>query len=197
MTEARDGDDPEPTGWAEFLAPGETILWQGVPDATPLWSDIFWPGVVLGGVVTAFALIWLGITGSLLIVVLGDGSFLLALGLSVFPLVGVALLAFGLFLIAGPVLWDVYLRRNTWYTLTDRTAFIATAPRGKRHLVRLPLRETHPLLEDGNPGTIWLTGTAGSATLKANGLNRREGFRRIEDAVQVFDLLTRARSALR
>lgn len=195
MDEARDSNNPEPTGWEGFLAPGESILWQGMPDDGAVWSDIFWPGAVMGGVISVFALLWVVVTGLLVIGMLGEGAVLLAVWLAVFLLVGLALLALGLFLIAGPVLWDAHLRRNTWYTLTDRTAFIATAPFGKRRLVRLPLGGTQPLLEPGNPGTVWLTGTAGRGGPGTGRAHPREGFRRIAEAEAVFGLVQQARTA--
>lgn len=98
-------------GWDGILAEGERILWQGrprfslVPDKGQVLLALF--GLAFAG----FAAIWMALAS------MGPGNFWM-FGLLHFT-IGVMLFVFALFF-AG------WRRRHTWYTLTDRRAFIAT-----------------------------------------------------------------------
>ncbi|MAM62115.1 aspartate carbamoyltransferase catalytic subunit [Maritimibacter sp. UBA3975] len=100
-----------PAGWEGILDDGEEILWQGRPDQDfhmglgKVFTVIF--GVVFAG----FALFWMVMASS-------AGGMFWMFGLIHFS-VGV-----------GMIFWSIYgstySRRNTWYTLTDRRAIVAT-----------------------------------------------------------------------
>ena len=176
-----------PPGWEEFLEPGERILWQGQPEASVIWGDIVAPET-LAGLVAA---------GAGLVVLLKAGqASLIAAG------IGVVFVCFGLSLGIGRLFRDAALRRGTHYTLTDRAAFIATAPGGKRKLARYAIGpETRAKLEDGPPGSVWFATeerqTRGQwRGSKSEGMyippqtiHRRVGFRRIAEARKVYGLI--------
>ena len=47
-----------PDGWEGILAPGETIIWQGQPDAGIVWRDLISGETLMGVPFTAFAVVW-------------------------------------------------------------------------------------------------------------------------------------------
>jgi hypothetical protein len=125
-----------------------------------------------------------------------------------FPLFGLVFVAVGLWTILGRLLWEAVQRRRTWYTLTDRAAYIATDLLGRK-LDRHELNAGQPLeLEDGEPGTVWFaerlvhhpggwTGTGDSRRYREPYTSRhRVGFQRIPDARGVWRLLRGATDAL-
>lgn len=98
-------------GWDGILDPGEKILWQGRPDGAFAfdWGAVF--PLIFGLFFAGFALFWM-VMASL------AGGFFWMFGLLHFG-VGIAIAL-------GPVFWPTWRRRHTWYTLTDKRAFIAT-----------------------------------------------------------------------
>lgn len=196
-----------PEGWEGILAPGERILWQGQPDATPDWSLLIDFRSLFGLLFTGFAVFWTAIAVSMLWSGGSNGPPLFFRVL--FPLFGVPFVLVGLGTLLGPLRADLADRRGAFYTLTDRAAFIATQRRGVRKLDRHPLdRDFRPVLEDGSPGTVWFsdapapatsgawTGT-GSARRYAGGTaaRPRAGFRRIPDAREVYAMILAAQRA--
>lgn len=180
-------DSTTPPGWEEFLASGERILWQGQPEASVIWGDLVAPESLAGLVAMA--------AGVAAIVKAGQGS-IIAAGL------GLVFVGFGLYLTVGRLLRDAALRRVTFYTLTDRAAFIATSPGGKRRLDRYEIGPaTKATLQDGTPGSVWFASeerqTRGQwRGSKSEGMyippqtiRRRVGFRRIAEARKVYDLI--------
>jgi hypothetical protein len=166
------------SGWDGILAPGEKILWQGQPEPGIVWADALTSMMPGGAIFTVFATFWIvvssGFTSG------GDVSF----PFSLFPLAGLPFLGVGLYMLGGHVVYDAYLRSVTWYTLTDRTAFIATAAFGWRRLESLAIRDMAVLrLEDGTPGSVIF---ARRAPRKGRISTRRGGFRRIADARGVY-----------
>ena len=112
-------------GWEGILDPGEEILWQGRPDGGfhLRGRDIF--TLLFGLFFAGFALVWM-------IAAAAAGGGFWAFGLIHFTV--------GLVVMGGPTLWSMILRRNTWYTLTDRRAIIATdAPLAGRRLKSYPI----------------------------------------------------------
>lgn len=202
MDKATEDGAPGRAGWEEFLGDDEQILWQGAPDAGVVWWDILSAKSITGVFSIVFAVAWLNVT-SAMVAPQGFGQTSLVAPMSpLFQLVGVGLVLMGLHQIVGRVIWDAYVRRHSWYTLTDRAAFIASAPLGRRRLKRLPLQDTRPVLDDDMPGTVWLgeditpavrTRTAGR---RAEELRKPLGFRRIAEARRVHRLVTDARDAI-
>ncbi|MGP1355962.1 hypothetical protein [Roseicyclus sp.] len=164
------------SGWDGILAPGEEILWQGRPDSAVVWSDALTDMLLGGAFFTLFACAWIGF--AVTIMVAGD----FRLPFMLFPLAGLPFLGVGLYMLGGHVVYDAYLRSVTWYTLTDRTAYVATAPFGWRRLHRHAIRDMAFLeLEEGAPGRVLF------AKRSARGRKiRRRGFRRIADARHVY-----------
>lgn len=190
-----------PAGWEGILAPGERILWQGRPLARPDWPALLRAQVLFGLVFAGFALFWIAQAWRM-----ADGSPAPGALRGLFPLFGLPFLVVGLNLALGPALRPWLAARGTWYTLTDRNAYIATRRPGRRSLTRHPLTARMlPALEDGSPGSVWFAsepGPGGGAWRGAGAAGRyggaagRIGFRSIPEARTVYRLLLEAISAL-
>ena len=147
-------------GWEDILSPGETILWYGRPDSRIAWGDILSMRSLHGAAFAGFAILWMvqasQVTGFMTQFRLGSGGDEPFGGVTgYFPYFGLIFLAVGLYNVVGHLLWDAMERRRTWYTLTDRAAYIATDLLGRK-LDRHELRPDQPLeLEDGEPGAVW------------------------------------------
>ncbi len=166
-------DTKPPPGWEGLLAPGEKILWQGRPDPgfyippSAIFTAIF------GAAFAAFALFWMSLA-------IMAGGFVWAFGLLHFTV--------GLWLCLWAVFDNTLRRRGSWYTLTDRQAFIATdLPLVGRKLKSYPITAETPL--DYRPGalsTIYFAketrfvGGSGHARI-------RVGFERIPDGPAVME----------
>ncbi len=196
-------------GWEDILSPGETILWQGRPDSRMAWSDVLSWRSLHGAVFAGFAVFWMvqasritGVTTQFRIRPDGAEPFG---GLSrYFPYFGLMFLTVGLYNMAGRLVWDALKRRRTWYTLTDRAAYIATDLLGRK-LDRHELCPDLPLeLEDGEPGAVWFaerlvhhpgrwSSMGGSRHYqKPSAARHRVGFERISEARTVWRLLCEA-----
>ncbi len=164
------------SGWEGLLDPGERILWQGRPGTAIriALGDIVL--IVFGTCFAGFSLFWMVMASQ-------AGSF--------FWLFGSLHFCVGMGIILWPVLGRPYLRRHTWYTLTDKRAFIATdVPlRGKR-LKSYPINADNSLtFEDRQPGSVifaseWRRGRNSS-------YETRIGFKDIDDARAVYGLMRR------
>lgn len=100
-----------PQGWEGILDRDEQILWQGRPDqdfhmaAGQIFAAIF--GLFFAG----FALFWMVMASR-------GGGPMWMFGLIHFSV--------GVYMVWWSIYGATYSRRNTWYTLTDKRAFIAT-----------------------------------------------------------------------
>ncbi|PWE26774.1 hypothetical protein C4N9_20260 [Pararhodobacter marinus] len=200
-----------PAGWEGILDEGEQILWQDRPDGRLRPGDFFGFKLVFAIFFTGFAVLWIA----------GARWMSPTDGFDLFPLFGVPFVLVGLYMMIGAPIWEAHVRRNTWYTLTDRAAFIATDLRGKRKLERHGFEDMNALsLAEGNPGTVWFRRQTSSYTTTTphrslpgpgvvpgmpggvGGRHRRtrttttyKGFERITDARRVYGLLLRAKAA--
>ncbi len=163
------------TGWEDILDEGEKILWQGRPDTRihvkP--SNIF---VVLFGLGFAgFALFWMVMAAAA-----GGG----------FWVFGLLHFAVGLALALAPIFWGPYKRRRTWYTLTNRRAFIATdLPLRGKQLKSYPITEETVLdYAPGPPATIHFE-TETHRTSKGRNVQVPIGFERIDNGDKVYRLM--------
>ena len=98
-------------GWDNILVPGERILWQGRPN----------PGIQIGlGQVlsAAFGALFAGFAAFWMLMASRAGGYFWTFGLIHFSV--------GVGLVIGSFTFAPWRRRHTWYTLTDRRAFIAT-----------------------------------------------------------------------
>ncbi|MCB1390709.1 MAG: hypothetical protein KDK12_16465 [Rhodobacteraceae bacterium] len=181
-----------PPGWEGILAEGEQILWQGRPVEGVQVADFFGIRLVMGVFFTGFAILWIAGAHAMS---RGTG------GIDLFPLFGLPFVLVGLFLMIGYPFWDAYARARTWYTLTDRAAFIATGYFGRRALARVPYAEMNILeLQDNQPGTVWFKkelkvhhfshrSSSGRRRQSTSTSIQRTGFRRIEAARAVYRLI--------
>lgn len=98
-------------GWEDILDEGEDILWQGRPDGAVTLRPKNILLLVFGLFVAGFALFWM---------------VMAAVSGSLFWMFGLIHFSVGVEIIAAAVYWSAFKRRRTWYTLTDRRAFIAS-----------------------------------------------------------------------
>lgn len=163
-----------PDAWQGLLDPGEKILWQGQPlpgisiSAATIVTSLF--GLAFAG----FALFWMLLASH-------AGGFFWAFGLIHFS-VGIALAA-------GPIFVGAWLRRHTWYTLTDTRAFVAMdlPIRGKR-LKSYPIGSDTVLdFLPGPPPSIHFTQEMRRTARGQSSVST--GFERIEDAPEVYRMM--------
>ncbi len=163
-----------PAGWEGILDEDETILWQGRPDTAVTWKWVHLFTGLFGLAFAGFAVFWMFLASS------AGGQFWM-FGLIHF-FVG---LAIGI----GPPFASAWRRRHTWYTLTDRRAFIASdLPLRGRRLKSYPVDEDTPLdYQPGDPATVYF---AHEMRRTKNGSRRHDiGFERIADGEDVYRLM--------
>lgn len=185
-------------GWDDILDANETILWQGCPDGRIVWRDILSFESLFGVFFTGFALVWLNLFGAMTHDIPRNAPEPM---LAIFPLVGWLFVAIGLYTILGRLPVDAWKRRRTWYTLTNKAAYIATNLVGRRGLKRYTFDQmTAPDLHDGVPGSVFFAEEIKTVTARSRGGARRTrsqrvpvGFRRIDDARRVFRLINAQR----
>lgn len=163
-----------PAGWDGLLDPGERILWQGRPGTGIRIGIGDVVLMVFGTFFAGFALFWM-------VMAAGAGG--------IFWLFGSLHFMVGLGIITWPLLGRPFLRRNTWYTLTDKRGFIATkVPLRGRQLKSYPITAENRLtFEDNTPGSVifaseWRRGKKGSYETSI-------GFHDIDDARKVYALM--------
>lgn len=175
-----------PTEWDAYLDPGEVILWQGRPSQRLQASRRAAPLVLFGLAFGGFALGWIWLVAQ-------AGGYFWVFGLP-FLLLGL------IFSTLAPVIGPLQ-RRATWYTLTNRRAFIATdLPFLGRRLDDYPIHPGTPLrLEQNGPlGSVYFSQrriTKSSPRARKSPLNLPVGFEMIPDAPQVLTLLQEVQDA--
>ncbi len=163
------------TGWEGILDAGERIIWQGRPDPSfhvspkKLFPTLF--GLGFAG----FALFWMAMAAQS-----GGG----------FWMFGLIHFSVGLWLTGNSLFGESLRHRRTWYTLTDKRAFIATDfPWKGRQLDSYALTPATRLsLRGGLPGSVIF------AREERRGNKGRRymvdiGFHRIGDAEKVYELM--------
>ncbi|KMW58183.1 hypothetical protein AIOL_003154 [Candidatus Rhodobacter oscarellae] len=161
-------------GWDGILDEGEEILWQGRPDPRVVFRGRHLLTVTFGAFFAGFALVWMLLASS-------GGGYFWTFGLIHFTV--------GLGIMAGPIFWPAWARRHTWYTLTDRRAFIATdIPFQGRKLRSFPIAaKTRIDYQQGPPDTIHF---AEEYRRTKNGSHRVAiGFERIDKGDEVYRLI--------
>lgn len=159
-------------GWDGILDEGEVILWQGGPDGRIVFSSANMVSLVFGLFFSGFAMFWMMMARQ-------AGGFFWMFGLLHFSV--------GLAIALGPIIGGAYLRRHTWYTLTNRRTFVATnTPIQGKTLKSYPINMDTVLEYDaGSPSTIWFTYAPG----RDGKGRRRVGFERIDDGATVYRLM--------
>ncbi|WP_136636971.1 aspartate carbamoyltransferase catalytic subunit [Pseudooceanicola onchidii] len=165
-------------GWDGVLAPGEEILWQGRPDAAFVIGVAQIGGALFGLFFAGFAAVWMMMASM-------AGGYFWSFGLIHFS-VGISL-AFGAFF------WGPWRRRHTWYTLTDRRAFIATdMPLAGRRLRSWQI-DGDSVLEFKADNLVTINFAKEYRQTK-NGTRAVDiGFERLEDGHEVYRLMTNVR----
>lgn len=143
--------DTATAGWDAFLAPGETVLWQGKPEAAfDFWGE--------GPVAIAFGMT---LTGGLL----APMSVLIPV-FGVKPLIVLPVFLVGLWMLVGKALWRSYRLRRSWYSVTSCRAFVTTALFARPRLREMPLTGETEITEIGGPhGGLLLSAPEGYGLL--------------------------------
>ncbi|WP_421701695.1 aspartate carbamoyltransferase catalytic subunit [Aliiroseovarius sp.] len=174
-------NSPTPTGWEGILDEGETVLWQGRPDPRVVFRIEKAFQFIFGLFFAGFALFWMVMASQ-------AGG--------VFWMFGLIHFSAGIAISFGAIFWDAYRRRHTWYTLTDRRAFIATdMPLRGRKLQSYPIDGATPL--EFSPGPL-ATITFASEVRRGNKGRRYSvpvGFERIADGDAVYRHLRKIQEA--
>ena len=163
-----------PGAWDGILDPGEEILWQGRPDQSFAIPPVNFGKAVFGLFFAGFATFWMIMASQ------APGPFWMF---------GLIFFFAGVGMIAEALLMPTFRRRNTWYTLTDRRAFIASKTLlGGRKLDSYPIDpDTKLSLIDLTLGTIHF---AEKTKRTDNGtVQTAIGFERITDAREVYALM--------
>lgn len=163
-----------PDGWEGILDEGEEILWQGRPDAAVVFTVANIGGFFFGLAFAGFALVWMIMASQA-----GGGFWMFGL-IHFFVGLGVAF---------GAMFWNAWRRRHTWYTLTDRRAFIATdIPFKGRKLNSYPITpDTVISYQAGDLATLHFA----SEMRQGNKRNYTVpvGFERVTDGDEVYRLM--------
>ncbi len=172
MTDLATGQLPD--GWEGLLDKDERIIWQGRPGGGFEFRIGNAVGAVFGLFFAGFALFWM-IMASM------AGGFFWMFGLLHFFV--------GLGIAFGSVFWGAWKRRHSWYTLTDRRAFIATdIPFKGRSLKSYPITAATTLdFVSDDPASIMF---AREMRRGRNGSYEAQvGFERIADAPEVYRMM--------
>lgn len=170
-----------PRRWADILDEDETILWQGQPEPGP---ELAIPGPGMG----LFALFWLG-TGAIWVADL-PYSWPFAL----------IHLGIGAGALGTAWVWQPLVRRHTWYSLTNKRAYIATdLPFQGKRLRSYTLDGDNRVTLEGGPLytvhfiTVLLTQQQdmreARSRLRQPLIRQRHGFERLRDGQQVYHLI--------
>lgn len=170
-------------GWDGILNDGETILWQGRPDAGLSFQNIDIMSTLTGLFFIGFSIFWMAMAMN----IASDFRPTDFGGLlpKIFLLFGLPFFFIGCYNAFCHVLWDAYLRAKTHYTLTKKRNFIATdhPSKGKLLIDRDIDADMTITLKVGPPDSVFFQGT-------------RIGFKRIEDGRHVHKLMRQVQKDL-
>lgn len=175
MSSGRD-HDTSGDGWDGILVPGERILWQGRPH----------PGVQIGpGQVfsAAFGALFAGFAAFWMLMASRAGGYFWTFGLIHFSV--------GIGLMIGSFTFAPWRRRHTWYTLTDRRAFVATDMPFRGRTLKSWVIDGDSVIEHGPDDTV---NFARDFRQTKNGTRIADvGFERIDDPDHVLRLMQQIR----
>ncbi len=155
--------------WDAILDPDEIIIWQGAPTGA-LRSEFGSPFEV------AFMMVWGGIP--LAAVIANPGTLLLG--------VPALFLAIALWFFVGQHFWAAFMRRRTFYSLSNRRAFIAVRGLTKRTLNSYPITDSTELeLEDRSGGAVWFA-TGEKNKMFSNSKISKIGFEQLANPREAF-----------
>lgn len=166
--------------WDNILHDDEKIHWQGSPV----------PGVSLrvnDYIMISFGLGFVGVATFISFISRHDWATAL------FPL---PFFMFGIGIALNPFLWKPMILRRTYYTLTNKRAFIARhVPFLERELKAWPLDRIGKIeLKASDPGSVFFA----ENVLDAEDIRHNEpiGFERIKNAREVFSMMSQLRQDL-
>jgi hypothetical protein len=176
--------------WEGIIDPDERILWQGKPVSRLVFRPSDLVISAFGVFFFCFAVFWMTMAGW---ISSGTGP----MGY-IFPLFGIPFVLVGAYMLFGKYFWDAYRRRRTWYTLTDRRAFIATDIIGNRTLkdYRIEPDSDITLLEEGGEQTIWFAEVVKRGQKGAT-YTEPVGFELLADGREVYSVMQDVRRQLR
>lgn len=159
------------SAWDGILAEDEHIIWQGQPVPLVKLPLRKLPFMAFGVLFAGFAVFWM-------VTALPAGGFLWMAALPHFCV--------GITIAIWPIWGQAFIHRRTWYTLTNRRAFIAeNLPWKRNSLASYPITEDTPFEFDGEAkGSIWF-GQRYPSSLTRKGPSRA-GFENLEDAQTVY-----------
>lgn len=163
------------TGWEGILDEGERILWQSRPAQGFYMSLTKLPVALFGLFFAGFALFWMAMAAQ-------AGGMFWAFGLIHFSV--------GIGLAVSAIAWGTLKRRGTWYTLTNKRAFIATdLPfKGKRLDSYTITPDTRLSLQSGNPGSVIFAREERRGN-KGRVYSVDVGFERVDEAERAYEIL--------
>ncbi|MEQ9694167.1 aspartate carbamoyltransferase catalytic subunit [Shimia sp. SDUM112013] len=161
-------------GWDGILDADERILWQGRPDGDLVLDPANLVSLIFGLFFAGFALFWMVMAAQ------GGGAFWMF---------GLLHFCVGLLIALGPIFGGAFIRRRTWYTLTDRRAFVATKlPVKGKTLDSYPIdSDTRISFDDTTLSTIHFA--HGRRYVGAHRRIGPIGFERIADGREVYRMI--------
>ncbi|WP_323040370.1 aspartate carbamoyltransferase catalytic subunit [Gemmobacter sp.] len=164
-----------PNSWAGILDPDEHILWQGQPDTRfkLYWYDLV--AAVFGLFFAGFAVVWMVMAS------FGGGYFWMF---------GLIHFAVGIGIMAGRPVGSWWMRRHSFYSLSNKRAFIASDYPFKGRVLRYwEIRHDSPVeFIDGDPQVVnFATEIRDGA--KGRTTTRPVGFEGIHDGRKVIGLM--------
>ncbi len=174
-------DTNEAGSWEGILATGEAVEWQGAPVQGLHWE--LGRRETLGAIVAAAGAI------TLVAVTYGPSSDGSGNPLLVF-------LAWGVIAAVVYHAWSFWNRRRTFYTLTNKRAFIATRHFGVQTLRAYPIVTMRPLrLVETRPGHIYFNHDSVRRKDRSSGVTETRiievGFLNLANPREVHDILVR------
>ena len=164
-----------PPGWEGLLDEGENILWQGRPDKALHIKPRAVGGAIFGLFFAGFALFWMVMASQ-------AGG--------VFWMFGLLHFAIGLSIVFGALFYPSWKRRHTWYTLTNRRAFIAEdVPFRQRSLKSYPITQDTPIELRGEEFATLIFARETKRDNDGDTTSTEIGFERIAEGKRVFQLI--------
>lgn len=178
MTDIADTDQVEVPGWQGILDPGERIVWQGRPDPGFDVPAREIPQGVFALFFSGFAVFWMSKAAEF------GGAFWMF---------GLIHFSVGLGIFWKAIFGTTARRRRTWYTLTDRRAFIATDfPFKGRELKSYPISADTPITYRAGPLATIHFARERRTGQKGRSYTVNIGFERIAEGDKVIALLRKA-----
>lgn len=158
--------------WHTLLDPDEHIVWQGQPASRVQLEFDSWFSVL-------FMMVWGGIP--LFAVISSPASLLLG--------VPALFLGIALYFFVGQHFWAAFQRSRTFYSLSNKRAFIAYRGFAGRKLDSYPITsETTLRLDEGRKSAVWF-GLREGRQMFSNATEKPLGFERLDAPREIYQLL--------